>query len=108
VALSNVEWALVGLLSLANVAVLTVGLVLSVVAARGFSNAPFGRMLRPLPVMFFAFLLVNTPWTTELSGWPGYVPAYLVVYTVVFTVAVLAAVWAAIQAVYLLTERREL
>jgi len=108
VALSNVEWALVGLLSLANVVVLTVGLVLSVVAARGFSDAPFGRMLRPLPVMFLAFLLVNTPWTTELTGWPGYVPAYALTYAVVFTVAVVSAVWAAIQAVYLLTERREL
>ena len=107
-ALSNVEWALVGLLSLANVVVLTVGLVLAIVAARGFSDAPFGRMLRPLPVMFAAFLLVNTPWTTELSGWPGYVPRYGLVYAVVFSVAVLSATWAAVQAVFLLTERRSL
>jgi len=107
-ALSNAEWALIGLLSLANVVVLTVGLVLSIVAARGFSDAPFGRMLRPLPVMFLAFLLVNAPWTTELSGWPGYVPAYSLAYTVAFTVAVGAAVWAALQALFLLTERRQL
>jgi hypothetical protein len=107
-ALSTAEWALIGLLSLANVVVLTVGLVLSIVAARGFSDAPFGRMLRPLPVMFLAFLLVNAPWTTELTGWPGYVPAYSLAYAVVFTAAVLAAVWAALQAVFLLTERREL
>lgn len=107
-AMSDLEWAIVELLSLANVVVLTVGLVLAVVAARGFSDAPFGRMLRPLPVMFAAFVLVNAPWTTGLVGWPGYVPAYLPLYTVVFTVAVLAAVWAAAQAVYLLTERRSL
>lgn len=106
--MSNLEWAIVELLSLANVVVLTVGLVLAVVAARGFSDAPFGRMLRPLPVLFAAFVLVNTPWTTGLVGWPGYVPGYLVVYTVVFSVAVLAGVWAAVQAVYLLTERRSL
>lgn len=107
-ALSNVEWALIGLLSLANVVVLTVGLVLSLVAVRGFAGAPFGRMLRPLPVLFLAFLLVNTPWTAELTGWPIYVPAYTLVYAAVYTVAVAAAVWAAVQAVYLLTERRQL
>lgn len=107
-ALSGVEWALIGLLSLANVVVLTVGLVLAVVAARGFAGAPFGRLLRPLPVLFAAFALVNAPWATELSGWPRYVPNYSLVYSVVFTVAVGAAVWAALQALFLLTERRSL
>jgi len=108
VALSNLEWALVGLLSLLNVVVLTVGLVLAVVAARGFSDAPFGRMLKPLPVLFAGFLIVNTPWTTGVSGWPGYVPWYGLVYAATFSVAVLAAVWASAQALYLLTERRSL
>lgn len=107
-ALSGVEWALVGLLSLANVVVLTVGLVLATVAARGFSDAPFGRLLRPLPAMFAAFVAVNAPWTTELTGWPGYVPGYRLAYSAVFTVAVAAAAWAALQAVFVLTERRSL
>ena len=107
-ALGSGEWALVHFLSLLNLIVLTVGFVLSVVAARGFSDAPFGKMLRPLPVLFAAFVLLNAPWVAGFDGWVGYVPWYSTVYQVVFTVAVVAAMWAAAQAVYLLTERRAL
>lgn len=107
-AMGSGEWALVQLLSLLNLVVLTVGFVLSVVAARAFSDAPFGRMLRPLPVLFAAFVLLNAPWVTGFDGWVAYVPWYSVVYQAVFTVAVVAAMWAAAQALYLLTERRAL
>ncbi len=107
-AMSSGEFALVQLLSLLNLIVLTVGFVLSVVAARGFSDAPFGKLLRPLPVLFAAFVLLNAPWVTGFDGWVAYVPWYTTFYQLVFTVAVVAAMWAAAQAVYLLTERRAL
>ena len=103
--MSDLEWALVEVLSLVNVMVLTVGLLLSIVAVRGFKDAPFGRMLKPLPVMFLAFILVNAPWT---AGWLGELPHFWKLYSVVFTVAVVAAMWASAQAIFLLTERREL
>jgi hypothetical protein len=105
VALTDLEWGIVQVLSLANVVVLTIGLVLSIVAARGFGDAPFGRLLKPLPVVFVGFILVNAPWAAWMLS---EIPYFLTIYALVFTVAAAGAMWASVQAIYLLTERREL
>jgi hypothetical protein len=70
--------------------------VFSLVAVRGFWDAPFGRVLRPLPIAFAGFLAAVVP---ELLG---VVPptSYLVVTA---TGAVLAAFIAAAQGFVLLT-----
>ena len=98
-------WLAVQVVTLANIVVLTVGFCLSIVAVRGFAGAPINRMLKPLPVVFLSFILVNVPWTTfGLMLLPG----YTLLYAATFTIGMLAAVTSALQAVYLLTERRDL
>ncbi|MFC4407390.1 hypothetical protein [Haloarchaeobius iranensis] len=98
-------WFVVQLLSLANVLVLTVAFCLSLVAVRGFAGAPINGMLKPLPVAFGGFVLVNIPWVVfGVARLPGYTVAY----AATFSVATLAAVVAAIRAMVLLTERRDL
>lgn len=70
--------------------------VFSLVAVRGYWDAPFGDVLRPLPIAFGGFLAAALPEALGLS-----VPvSYRVV---VASAAVLAAFVAAAQAVVLLT-----
>jgi hypothetical protein len=76
-------------------------LVFSLVAVRGFWNAPFGDVLRPLPIAFAGFLAAVAP---ELLGVAA-PTSYLVVTA---TGAVLASFVAAVQAFVLLTGWREL
>jgi hypothetical protein len=95
----------VQVVTLANVLVMTVGFCLSIVAVRGFDGAPIDRMLRPLPVAFGAFILVSVPRVVPAVL---QVPGYGTLYGVAYSVGLLAVVASALQAVYLLTERRDL
>lgn len=98
-------WLVVQLLALANVLVLTLGFFLSLVAVRGFAGAPINRMLKPLPVAFACFVLVNIPWVVfRIANIPGYTVAY----SATFSIATLAIVVASIRGMVLLTERRDL
>ncbi|WP_439026488.1 hypothetical protein [Haloarchaeobius sp. DT45] len=98
-------WLLVQAVTVLNIVVLSVGFVLSLIAVRGYSGAPINRMLKPMPLVFGAFILTNAP---VAAFYLFELPHFRVLFSVVFTVAVLAAVVAALQAVYLLTERRDL
>lgn len=69
--------------------------VLSVVALRGFWAAPFGDVLRPLPVAFGGFLLASAPVALDIG-----VPLSYHVLTA--TGATLAAFVAAAEGVVLL------
>ncbi len=75
--------------------------VFSVVAVRGFWDAPFGDVLRPLPIAFAGFGAAFAP---ELLGVA--VPTTYLVVTA--TGAVLAAFVAAAEGFVLLTGGREL
>lgn len=85
---------------LIEVLCLAAAIPLSLIAARGFWNAPFGRMVRPLPVVFVFFLAMDASNLTglDLPRWYFYllaVPGFW------------AASYAAVQGALLLTERRE-
>jgi hypothetical protein len=85
---------------LVEVLCLAGALPLSVIAARGFWHAPFGRLVRPLPVVFACFLVMDASNLTglDLPRWYFYllaVPGFW------------AASYAAVQGALLLTERRE-
>ena len=98
-------WLVVQLLALANVLVLTLGFLLSLVAVRGFAGAPINGMLKPLPVVFACFVLVNIPWVVFRVAT---IPGYTVAYSATFSIATLAVVVASIRGMVLLTERRDL
>lgn len=85
----------------ATVIMLSIALPLSVIAAYGFRNAPFGSMLKPLPLMIAAFILLNAVFLLEvdISG---------VGYLALSTVAVGAALVATVNGILLLTERRSI
>lgn len=74
---------------------LAMALPLSVIAARGFSDAPFGRLLRPLPIVFGGYIALNVPTVLEVPMPPVYD-------VTVSSVAILAALYAAIQGFLLL------
>lgn len=87
--------------SLATVVVLAATFPLSVIAVRGYWQAPFSRLLRPLPVIVCALLATHVP--TVLAVDPP------VVYTaVVSSLAVAASFAMAVEALLLLTGRRKL
>lgn len=73
----------------------------SVVAARGFRDAPFGAVLRPLPVVILAYAAMKAPAAVGLGLPPTYSLA-------VSTVAVVGALVSAANALVLLTGRRKL
>lgn len=83
------------LLLLLTTLTLAAGFPLAVIAARGFSEAPFGRVLRPLPVVFGGFIALNVPTIVGIGTMGLYDLA-------VSTVAVGAAVVAAIEGFLLL------
>lgn len=105
VAFGEEYWLLVQSVTLLTIVVQAIGLVLSLIAVKGFAGAPINRVLKPLPVVLACMILANMPWAgfylTEL-------PYYNVIYTAVFSIGVLAAVIAAFRATMLLSERREL
>lgn len=89
------------ILSLATVLVLAATLPLSLVAVRGFRGAPFGAVLRPLPVVLVAYVGLNAVWVLDVSVPPAYQIA-------TSSVATAAALFSAARLVVLLTERRKL
>lgn len=89
------------ILSLATVLVLASTLPLSLVAVRGFRGAPFGAVLRPIPVVVVAYIAMNAAWVMDASVSPTY-------RIVTSTVATLGVLVSAAHALVLLTERRKL
>lgn len=83
------------LLLLLTTLTLAAGFPLAIIAARGFDDAPFGRVLRPLPIVFGGYIALNVP---NVLGM-GTVGVYDLI---VSTVAVGAAVVAAIEGFLLL------
>lgn len=79
--------------------VLAAALPVTYLAMQGFQDAPFGRVLRPMPVVFLGYIVYIAPQYLDL-GLP------LSFYAVVSTISVLASLVAAIEATLLLTGRR--
>lgn len=88
-------------LELTTLLVLAATLPLAVIAVRGFCNAPFAAVLRPLPVVILAYLGMNAPGVMGVGAPPTY-------YLLTSTVGVAGALIAAANALILLTERRKL
>lgn len=93
--------ALEGILELATMLVLAGTLPIAVIAARGFRGAPFGAVLRPIPVVLLAYIAMNVSGVLDVDLPEAY-------YLISSTIGVAGALVAASQAVVLLTERRKL
>jgi hydrogenase-4 membrane subunit HyfE len=89
------------ILSMATVFVLAATLPLAVIAVRGYWQAPFRRLLGPLPVIIGALVALHVP--AVLAVDPPVVYA-----TVVSSLAVAASFAMAFEALFLLTGRRKL
>lgn len=88
-------------LELATMLVLAGTFPVAVIGARGFRGAPFGAVLRPLPIVVVAYIGMNAPAVLGVD-----VPAAF--YLTASTVGVLGALVSAAHALTLLTERRKL
>lgn len=106
-----VNWFLIRSLNVLALIVLTVAFPLAVIAARGYRDAPFGRILRPMPPMILLFVGMQA--ILILRPYRDYVPWLTfgranAIYQWFWAVAVLLATYAAVQAILLLTGRRRL
>lgn len=90
-------------LLLSQVVLLSAALPLALLSAWGYRNAPFGAVLRPMPIIAGAFLLQAG---TALLGLPEH--AAETVGVVASAVGLVAIVWAAIQLVTLVSGRRRI
>lgn len=88
-------------LKLATTLVLAGTVPIAAIAARGFRGAPFGAVLRPLPVVLLGYIALNASGVVE-------VPASTAVVLVMSSVATLGALVSAAHVLVLLTERRKL
>jgi len=88
-------------LTLATTVVLAGAFPLAAIASRGFRDAPFGSVLRPLPVVILAFVAMNAPGTVGADVPDAY-------YLATSLVATVGALVSAAHALVLLTERRKL
>jgi hypothetical protein len=88
-------------LVLATTLVLAGTVPVAVIAARGFRDAPFGAVLRPLPVVLLAYVALNGNLVLGKPAPPVFDLA-------ASTVATVGALIAAANVVVLLTERRKL
>ncbi|WP_135828515.1 hypothetical protein [Halorussus halobius] len=88
-------------LALATTVVLAGTFPLALIAARGFRDAPFGSVLRPLPVVILAFVALNAPGALSVDSPDA-------VRLATSLVATVSALVSAAHAVVLLTERRKL
>lgn len=88
-------------LTLATTVVLAGAFPLAVVASRGFRDAPFGSVLRPIPVVILAFVAMNAPGAVGATVPQAY-------YVTMSLVATTGALVAAAHGLVLLTERRKL
>lgn len=93
--------ALEGLLLTLTTLFLAAAVPLSLVAVAGFRGAPFGRMLRPLPVIFTAFIAMNAPTLAGIETGTLYA-------VVCSSIGVAAALVAAAEATLLLGGYRDL
>ncbi|WP_137286844.1 hypothetical protein [Halorussus salinisoli] len=89
------------ILALATTLVLAGTVPVAVIAARGFRGAPFGSVLRPLPLVFLAYVALNANVVVGVAV----PPVYDIVMSAVATVSALVA---AAHVLVLLTERRKL
>lgn len=89
------------LLALTTTVVLAGTFPLAVVAARGYRGAPFGAVLRPLPVVLAAYVALNAPTAVGLDLPSAY-------QLVVSTVATAGALVSAAHVFVLLAGRRKL
>lgn len=89
------------LLTLATTLILAGAVPIAVIAARGFRGAPFGAVLRPLPVVLVGYVGLNASEVVEM-------PAPISFALVVSSVATLGALVSAARVLVLLTERRKL
>lgn len=89
------------ILALATTLVLAGTFPVAVIAARGFRGAPFGSVLRPLPVVLLAYIALNANVAVDVAV----PPVYDLVASAVATVGALVA---AAHVLVLLTERRKL
>jgi hypothetical protein len=82
---------------------LTVAVPLSVLAVRGFGDAPFAHVLRPLPVATVAFLIAVSvpllPLAETAKGW---------IVALAMGVGTLAVVWMTARLFLLVSQRRKL
>lgn len=88
-------------LELATTLVLAGTFPVSLIAVWGFRGAPFGAVLRPLPVVILAYVGLNAP---SILGLDVSARFYLATSTIGIGVALVSAA----HAVVLLTERRKL
>ena len=89
------------ILALATTLVLAGTVPVAAIASRGFRGAPFGSVLRPLPVVLLAFIGLNANVALGVEVPPVYD-------LVLSTVATVGALVAAAHVLVLLTERRKL
>lgn len=89
------------LLVLVTTLLLTTALPLSIIAALGFRDTPFGKVVTPIPFVVGAYIVVTSSQLISHNFPEAFTAAFS-------TVAVFAAVWAAIQGAMLLSERRDL
>lgn len=87
-------------LVLIELLLVAVTLPLSLIAARGFWDAPFGRMIKPLPLVFAFYILLDFPNVVgmDLPRWYFYLTG---------APAIAFASYAAFQGALLLSERQE-
>ena len=88
-------------LRLATTLVLAGTVPVAAIASRGFRGTPFGSVLRPLPIVLLAFVLLNANVVVDTSVPPTYA-------LVASTVATVGALISAAHVLVLLTERRKL
>jgi len=89
------------LFQLGQLIVFSATLPLAVIAARGYRNAPFGRVVRPLVPITLAYIVVVAVKLVEPS-------LDATVNRLVGSVAVALIAWTALQLILLLSGRREL
>lgn len=87
-------------LTVGTLVALSMGFPLSLIAARGYRAAPFARVVRPIPVVFGGYMVVNVNLLLE----PDAVDLVNLVFS---TTAIVAALVAAANYAWLLAERRE-
>ena len=89
------------ILELTTMLVLAGTVPVAVIAARGFRGAPFGSVLRPIPVVLVAYIAMNVSGVVDVTLPDAF-------YLVSSTVGVTGVLVSAAHAVVLLTERRKI
>lgn len=93
--------ALERILTLVTTLVLAGTVPIAVIAARGYRGAPFGSVLRPLPIVILGYVALNASAVVKL-------PTPTAFALVMSSVATIGAMVSASHVLVLLTERRKL